>query len=87
LDAAMLIPVAFLGITPAKPRYDVLSLTPEYRGFKVPIPRMARAARRAGVPTQVWTVNDPREARHLWAEGVAGIITDDPVEMLRARSN
>lgn len=87
LDAAMLIPVAFLGITPAKPRYDVLSLTPEYRGFKVPIARMARAARRAGVPTQVWTVNDPREARHLWAEGVAGIVTDDPVAMLRARSD
>ena len=87
LDAALLIPVAFLGITPPKPRYDVLSLTPEYRGFKVPIPRMARAARRAGVPTQVWTVNDPREARHLWGEGVAGIVTDDPVAMLRARSN
>lgn len=87
LDAALLIPVAFLGITPPKPKYDVLSLTPEYRGFRVPIPRMARAARRAGVPTQVWTVNDPREARYLWGEGVAGIITDDPAAMLRARSN
>lgn len=87
LDAALLIPFAFIGIAPQKPRYDVLSLTPEYRGFKVPIPRMARAARRAGVPTQVWTVNDPREARHLWGEGVAGIVTDDPGAMLRARSH
>jgi glycerophosphoryl diester phosphodiesterase len=86
LDAALLIPVALLGLTPPKPRYDVLSLTPEYRGFQVPIPRMARAARRAGVPTQVWTVNDPSEARLLWAEGVSGIVTDDPAAVLRARS-
>lgn len=86
LDAALLIPVALLGLTPPKPRYDVLSLTPEYHGFRIPIPRMARAARRAGVPTQVWTVNDPREARFLWAEGVSGIVTDDPAALLRARS-
>lgn len=86
LDAAMLIPIALLGLTPLKPRYQVLSLTPEYRGFRIPIPRMARAARRAGVPTQVWTVNDPSEARFLWAEGVSGIVTDDPAALLRARS-
>lgn len=86
LDAALLIPIALLGLTPVKPRYDVLSLTPEYRGFRVPIPRMARAARRAGVPTQVWTVNDPSEARFLWSEGVSGIVTDDPAAVLRARS-
>ena len=86
LDAALLIPIAFLGLTPAKPRYDVLSVTPEYHGFRIPIPRMVRAARRAGVPTQVWTVNDPAEARFLWAEGVAGIVTDDPAAILRARS-
>jgi glycerophosphoryl diester phosphodiesterase len=86
LDAALLIPVALLGLTPSKPRYDVLSLTPEYRGFRVPIPRMVRAARRVGVPTQVWTVNDPKEARFLWAEGVSGIVTDDPAGLLRARA-
>ena len=86
LDAAMLIPVALLGLTPSKPRYDVLSLTPQYRGFRIPIPHMARAARRAGVPTQVWTVNDPSEARLLWAEGVSGIVTDDPAAVLRARA-
>ena len=86
VDAALLIPVALLGLTPAKPRYDVLSVTPEYHGFRIPIPRMARAARRAGVPTQVWTVNDPSQARFLWAEGVSGIVTDDPAALLRARS-
>lgn len=86
LDAALLIPIALLGLTPAKPRYDVLSVTPEYHGFRIPIPRMARAARRVGVPTQVWTVNDPSEARFLWAEGISGIVTDDPAALLRARS-
>jgi glycerophosphoryl diester phosphodiesterase len=85
-DAALLIPIALLGLTPTRPRYDVLSITPEYRGFRVPILRMARAARRAGIPTQVWTVNDPSEARFLWAEGVSGIVTDDPAAVLRART-
>ncbi len=85
-DAIRLIPLAMAGLTPARPRYDVLSITPSVRGVPIPVLRMAAAARRAGVATQVWTVNDPARAVDLWRGGVAGIVTDDPEAMLRVRT-
>ena len=85
-DAALLIPFGLLGLKPPKPFYDVLSLTSRYLGLPIPIRHMAASARKVGVPTQVWTVNDPDEARALWAAGVAGIVTDDPAAILRART-
>jgi glycerophosphoryl diester phosphodiesterase len=84
-DAALLIPLAIAGLTPSKPQYDVLSLTPVYSGLPIPVTRMAAAAKRVGVPTQLWTVNDPAAARSYWDAGVAGIVTDDPAAMIRAR--
>lgn len=84
-DAVRLIPIALLGLTPAKPSYHVLSVARWFRGVPIPVVRMALAARKVGIATQVWTVNDPVEARTLWQRGVAGIVTDDPAAMLRAR--
>lgn len=84
-DASLLIPLALAGMTPAKPRYDVLSITPDYHGLPIPVLRMAAAARKVGVATQVWTVNDPVKATSLWAGGVAGIVTDDPAALIRVR--
>lgn len=84
-DAVRLIPIALLGLTPAKPSYHVLSVARWFRGVPIPVVRMALAARKAGIATQVWTVNDPVVARTLWQRGVAGIVTDDPAAMLRAR--
>ena len=86
-DAVRLIPVALAGLTPRKPPYDVLSITRRFRGMPIPVVRMAVAARKAGIATQVWTVNDPGVARTLWNGGVAGIVTDDPTAILRARTN
>jgi glycerophosphoryl diester phosphodiesterase len=86
-DATMLIPIALAGLKPSKPRYDVLSITPRFHGFPVPVVRMAAAARKVGIATHVWTVNDPVVARALWRAGVAGIVTDDPAAMLRARES
>jgi glycerophosphoryl diester phosphodiesterase len=86
LDASIMIPLAFLGISPGRRRYDVLSVTPTYYGLPIPVRRMAAAARKAGIPTQVWTVNDPVKARELWSAGVSGIVTDDPAAMIRARA-
>lgn len=86
-DAALLIPQAMLGIRPARPRYDVLSLTPEYRGVPIPIAKMAAAVRSRGIPTHVWTVNDPVEAGRFWDAGVNAILTDDPGAILRTRPN
>jgi len=85
-DAALLIPFGLLGLKPPKPFYDVLSLTSRYMGLPIPIRHMAASARRVGVPTQVWTVNDPAEARSLWASGIAAIVSDDPAAILRART-
>jgi glycerophosphoryl diester phosphodiesterase len=84
-DAMRLIPVALAGLTPAKPGYHVLSITRKFRGMPIPVVRMAAAARKVGIATQVWTVNDPAAARILWQGGVAGIVTDDPAAILRAR--
>jgi glycerophosphoryl diester phosphodiesterase len=85
-DAALLIPLALLGIAPRHPTYDVLSLTPNYHGLPVPVTAMTEVARKAGVATQVWTVNSPGQARALWNAGVSGIITDDPGAIVRART-
>lgn len=84
-DAILLIPLALVGVAPLKPRYDVLSVTPRFHGVPIPVRRMASMARRVGIATQVWTVNDAEEARSLWRAGVAGIVTDDPAALLRAR--
>jgi len=85
-DAMRLIPLALLGRTPAAAPYRVLSITRRFHGFPIPVIPMAAAARKIGVATHVWTVNDPRVANALWNGGVAGIVTDDPAAMLRARS-
>jgi glycerophosphoryl diester phosphodiesterase len=84
-DAMRLIPIALAGRMPPRPSYDVLSITRRFRGMPIPVLRMAAAARKIGIATQVWTVNDPVVARTLWHGGVAGIVTDDPGAILRAR--
>jgi glycerophosphoryl diester phosphodiesterase len=84
-DAIRLIPRALAGLRPATPRYDVLSVTQRFRGIPIPVMRMAEAARKIGIATQVWTVNDPMAAQRLWNGGVAGVVTDDPAAMLRVR--
>jgi len=58
---------------------------PERYGIHVPVTRLTRAAASRRVPTHVWTVNDPEDARRLWSNGVVGIISDDPETMLVLR--
>jgi len=58
---------------------------PERYGIHVPVTRLTRAAASRRVPTHVWTVNDPEDARRLWSNGVTGIISDDPETMLVLR--
>jgi glycerophosphoryl diester phosphodiesterase len=85
-DALRLLPFAFSGRTPPPQPFRVLSVTPRFHVVPIPVRRLAAAAKRCGVTTHVWTVNDPSEAVRLWRGGVAGIITDDPGEMIRARA-
>lgn len=84
-DALRLLGAALTGGRPRHPRYQVVSVPPRYYGLPVPVGRIAAAARLAGIPTQVWTVNDPARAVRMWRAGVAVMVTDDPAAMLRAR--
>jgi len=85
-QALQLLPTALLRRTPRLQRYQVLSLTDRFYGVPVPILAMTAAATRVGIPTHVWTVNDPRQAVRLWDAGVAAILSDDPAALLRART-
>jgi len=46
-------------------------------------PHLVAAARAAGRPLLVYTVNDVEEARELFALDVSGVFTDDPQRLLR----
>lgn len=85
-DALTILPMALAGITPPAGDYSVLSLTPQWFGLPIPVRRMTAVARRRGVATHVWTINEPAQAQQLWSDGVSAVITDDPAAILRARS-
>jgi glycerophosphoryl diester phosphodiesterase len=60
---------------------------PKYRAFQVPeafgvtrvvTPQFIRTAHAAGVPVQVWTVDEEPDMRRLLEWGVDGLITDRP---------
>ncbi|MEK7401028.1 MAG: glycerophosphodiester phosphodiesterase family protein [Gemmatimonadota bacterium] len=84
-DALMAMALSLVGIAPQSPDYSVLSLTQRFNGVPIPVLRMVAAARRSGIATHVWTVNDPAEAARLWHGGVSAIISDDPGAILRAK--
>jgi glycerophosphoryl diester phosphodiesterase len=56
----------------------MLSVPPSYHGIPVATEAFFEAARRAGLPVHVWTINDPEQAAAFWRRGASGIITDDP---------
>jgi glycerophosphoryl diester phosphodiesterase len=85
LDAGLALPFALTGLAPFRPRYAVISVPPRFHGLPLPLAALARSGRRAGIPTQVWTVNDPADARRLWLDGIAGIVSDYPAAILGAR--
>lgn len=64
------------------PSYAACSVPPVWKAVPVPVIRFARMLRPHGIPTHVWTVNDPRLARRLWDGGVSAILSDDPGTML-----
>ena len=70
---------------PSRLPYAALCIPRWYYGIRLPVAALARAARRAGAVTHVWTIDDPRLAKSLWRAGIQGIVTNDPATMLRAR--
>jgi glycerophosphoryl diester phosphodiesterase len=84
-DVVRLLMASLVGRPPRTLPYEALCIPRWYNGIPVPVPLLARAARRAGRVTHVWTINRPSVARSLWRAGVQGIITDDPAPMLELR--
>jgi len=84
-DVARLMAMVLAGVRVRAVPYRVVCVPTSYSGLPLPVTRFARALEPLGVPVHVWTVNDPAEARRLWACGVRGIISDDPGVMLQVR--
>jgi glycerophosphoryl diester phosphodiesterase len=67
-----------LCLSPFPASYQALQL-PERHGIqRVASRRFIRLARRAGVPVQIWTVNERRDVRRLLEWGAHAVITDRP---------
>ena len=77
---------AALGLPATDDGVRLYAVPTRYRGWgAVPTRRLIDAARQAGKPVHVWTVNDVEEARTLWDRGAAGMITNFPGRLLEAR--
>lgn len=85
-DVVRLLGRIFRGAVPARLPYAALCIPRWYYGIRLPVRTIARAARRAGSVTHVWTIDDPVVAKRLWIAGIQGIVTNDPATMLRARA-
>jgi glycerophosphoryl diester phosphodiesterase len=69
---------SWIRLPPGRVPYRVFQV-PEVSGSRrVVSPRFVRLARKAGLPVQVWTVDEPDDIRRLLDWGVAGIISDRP---------
>ena len=78
---------AALGLTAADDGVRLYAVPTRSKGWgTVPTRRLIAAARRAGKPVHVWTVNEVEEARTLWDRGAAGMITNFPGRLLEARN-
>ena len=84
-DAATLLPAILTRRRTPRPPFDVLSITPRYDGWPIPVIALARAASRLGIPTHVWTINDARQADRYWRAGITGVLSDDVPMLLQAR--
>lgn len=69
---------SWLGLAPRSTSYRAFQV-PERVGLtRVVSPRFVSAARRAGLPVQVWTVNEAADMERLLGWRVAGLISDRP---------
>lgn len=76
------------GLPLPRPDFRVMHVPPAFRGIPVVTGRVVRAAARAGVAVQVWTVDEAPEMERLLDMGVHAVMTDRPSvlrEVMRAR--
>ena len=67
-------------------RYAVVCTPLSYHGLPLPVRGFVRSLRPGGRPVHVWTINSADTAAALWADGVCGIISDDPGLMVARRA-
>jgi glycerophosphoryl diester phosphodiesterase len=69
---------SYVGLAPRWAAYRSLQVPERSRGRRVVSRRFVRAAHRAGLVVQVWTVDEERDIRRLIGWGVDAIISDRP---------
>jgi glycerophosphoryl diester phosphodiesterase len=84
-DILRILPSTLAGLPLGQVPYRAFCVPLWYNGIPVPVKRLARSGRNAGVATHVWTVNDAGVAEELWRSGINGMISDDPGTMLELR--
>ncbi|MEI6244231.1 MAG: glycerophosphodiester phosphodiesterase [Acidobacteriota bacterium] len=69
---------SFVWIGPGRGEYRLFQVPERRKGFRIVSPRFVRLARHAGLPVQVWVVNEEDDMRRLLSWGVTGLISDRP---------
>lgn len=69
---------AYVMLAPWRPRFRLFQVPLAVRGKTVLTRRFVRTARRAGLPVQVWVIDEPAEMKMLLEWGVTGLISDRP---------
>lgn len=69
---------SWVGLAPTRTAYRAFQVPETSGATRVVSPRFVRAARRAGLPVAVWTVDEPEAMERLLDWGVRGLITDRP---------
>lgn len=81
--ARAFVAAALAGDDPPAAPFHVLALPDHQASLDLSDPRIVAAAKKAGVPLQLWTVDEPARMRQCLERGVDGIQTDRP-DRLRA---
>jgi glycerophosphoryl diester phosphodiesterase len=87
-EVAGLIPALEKGALPMPQPFKLFQVPFRFHGIQRLYEPFVVAARAAGLPIQVWVVDDPHDMRELLKWGVTGIISDRPdvaVEIANAR--
>ena len=78
LEVRMALYRSWIHLSPGRVAYRVLQVPETSRTTRVVSPRFVKLAHDAGLPVQVWTVDEPEDIRRLLGWGVDGIISDRP---------
>jgi glycerophosphoryl diester phosphodiesterase len=76
---------SYFCMRPRRPAFQLFQVPVRLRGKPILTRRFVRTARRAGLPVQVWVVDEIAEMRRLIDWGVTGIISDRPDRAMQVK--